>query len=61
MPKILAKGNFKIKALTYSFDTNEEQAAKLGWNVFGYDWNVVKDTMAVKFPVNLSVKKRSVC
>ena len=60
MPRILAKGNFKIKAMTYSFDTDEEQAAKLGGNVFGYDWDVKTDTMAVKFPVNLSVKKRSV-
>jgi hypothetical protein len=46
--------------MTYSFDTDEEQAAKLGGNVFGYDWDVKTDTMAVKFPVNLSVKKRSV-
>ena len=60
MPRILGKANFKIKAMTHSFDTDEEQAAKLGGNVFGYDWDVKTDTMAVKFPVNLSAKKRSV-
>ena len=32
----------------------------MGGNVCGYTWNVTEDIMGVKFPVNLSKKKRSV-
>ena len=60
MPQILSKGNFKVKAMTYSGDTDQSQINLLGSNVFGYIWHVTEDKMAVKFPVNLSQKKRSV-
>ena len=60
IPQILAKGNFKIKAMTYSGDTDQEEIDKLGGNIFGYEWNVSQDVLGVKFPVNLSRKKRSV-
>ena len=60
IPQILAKANFKIKAMTFSGDTDKEEIDKLGGNIFGYPWDVTKGVMAVKFPVNLSRKKRSV-
>ena len=60
MPQILSKGNFKVKAMTYSGDTDQSQIDLLGSNVFGYTWHVTEDKMAVKFPVNLSKKKRSI-
>ena len=37
-----------------------EQIEKLGTTIFGYVWNSVTDEMGVKFPVNLSKKRRSV-
>ena len=58
--QILAKGKFKMKGATYSGDTDQEQISKLGGNVCGYTWNVTEDILGVKFPVNLSKKKRSV-
>ena len=42
IPQILAKGNFKIKAMTYSGDTDHEEIDKLGGNIFGYEWSVPK-------------------
>ena len=60
MPQILAKGNFKLKAMVRSGGTDQEQIDKLGGNVFGYLWNVTEDMMGVRFPVNLSRKRRSV-
>jgi hypothetical protein len=60
IPQILEKGNLKVKAITFSGDTNKEQIDKLGGTMFGYTWNVPDDILAVKFPVNLSRKKRSV-
>ena len=43
-----------------SGDTNQEQIEKLGGNVFGYMWDVTNDVMGVRFPVNLSKKRRSI-
>ena len=60
MPQIFAKGNWKLKAMVHSGDTDQEQIDKLGSNVFGYFWDVTKDMLGVRFPVNLSKKKRSV-
>ena len=60
IPQILSKGKFKVKAMTYAGDTDQSQIDLLGSNVFGYIWQVTEDRMAVKFPVNLSKKKRSV-
>ena len=60
MPRIFAKGNWKMKAMVESGDTDQEQIDKLGSNVFGYLWDVTNDMMGVRFPVNLSKKKRSV-
>ena len=58
--EILAKGNFKIKAMTYSGDTDQEEIDKLGGNIFGYEWNVSQDVLGVKFPVKLNWHKMSV-
>ena len=60
IPQILGNGNFKMKAMVHSGDTDQEQIVKLGSNVFGYKWDVPNDNLAVQFPVNLSKKKRSV-
>ena len=60
IPQIFAKGNWKLKAMVESGDTDQEQIDKLGGNVFGYLWDVTNDVMGVRFPVNLSKKKRSV-
>ena len=46
--------------MTYSGDTDQSQIDLLGSNVFSYIRHVTEDRMAVKFPVNLSKKKRSV-
>ena len=60
VPEILSKGGFGIKAIVRSGEKDTEQIEKLGNSVFGYIWNVTADEMAVKFPVNLSKKRRSV-
>ena len=60
IPQILGGGNFKFKAAVRSGDTDEEQIAKLGNNVFGYYWNVTEDMLGVRFNVNLSKKKRGI-
>ena len=60
IPQIFAKGNWKLKAMVESGDTNQEQIEKLGGNVFGYMWDVTNDVMGVRFPVNLSKKRRSI-
>ena len=58
--KMLGKGGFKVKAIVRSGETDQEQIDKMGTSVFGYLWNAPEDQMGVKFPVNLSRKKRSV-
>ena len=58
--QILSKGGFKIKAIVKSGETDKEQINKMGTSVFGYEWDATHDVMAVKFPVNLSRKRRSV-
>ena len=49
-----------MKAIVRSGENDKEEIAKMGSSVFGYNWDAPTDKMAVKFPVNLSRKKRSV-
>ena len=49
-----------MKAITFSGDIDKEQIDKLGNNVFGYEWDVTDDRCGVRFPVNLSPKRRFV-
>ena len=58
--QILDKGGFKLKAIVKSGEQDVEQIEKLGTSIFGYVWNAEKDEIGVKFPVNLSKKRRSV-
>ena len=58
--QIMGKGGFKLKAIVRSGETDQEQIEKMGTSVFGYLWDAPEDEMGVKFPVNLSKKKRSV-
>ena len=58
--KILALGNFKIKAFAISGQTPNEESDLLGDKVLGYGYDLAKDNLSVKFPLNISPKKRSV-
>ena len=58
--QILGKGGFKLKAIVRNGETDQEQINKMGNSVFGYEWNAPEDIMGVRFPVNLSRKRRSV-
>ena len=60
IPQILGRGGFKLKAIVRSGERDQEQIDKMGTSVFGYVWDAPLDQMGVKFPVNLSRKKRSV-
>ena len=60
IPQILKRGGFKLKAIVKSGENDMAEIEKMGTSVFGYNWDAPSDTMSVKFPVNLSKKKRSV-
>ena len=60
IPQILGRGGFKLKAIVRSGERDQEQIDKMGTSVFGYVWDAPLDQMGVKFPVNLSRKRRSV-
>ena len=58
--KILALGNFKIKAFAISGQKKTDESDLMGNKALGYDYDIESDMMGVSFPVNLSRKKRSV-
>ena len=60
IPQILKRGGFKLKAIVKSGENDMTEIEKMGTSVFGYNWDAPSDIMSVKFPVNLSKKKRSV-
>ena len=60
LAKILEKGGFKIKALLIGGQEPNEESDLMGGKVLGYNYDVKNDRLSVKFPVNLSKKKRGV-
>ena len=60
LSKILALGNYKIKALTVSDSPNSEDSELMGNKVLGYNYDVEKDMLSLHFGINISKKKRSV-
>ena len=60
IPRILALGNFKVKAFSISGQEPTEESDLMGNKVLGYKYDLQGDMLAVTFPLNLSRKKRSV-
>ena len=60
IPQILALGNFGVKGMVRNRETDQEMADLLGNTALGYGWDARTDMLCVKFPVNLSKKKRGV-
>ena len=58
--QILGIGNFRIKAFGISGQKPTEESKLMGDKVLGYDYDIEKDMLAVKFNINLSKKRRSV-
>ena len=58
--QILALGNFRIKAFAISGQKLSEESDLLGDKILGYQYDLESDVMGVKFPINLSKKRRSV-
>ena len=58
--QILGKGNFKVKVMVQSGESDQEALDLLGNKVLGYYWDASNDMMAVVFPVNLHGKVRKV-
>ena len=60
LSKILALGNYKIKALTVSGSPKSEDSELMGNKVLGYNYDVEEDMLSLHFGINISKKKRSV-
>ena len=58
--KILALGNFKIKAYGVAGQKSTEESDLMRNKVLGYNYNLEEDMMSLTFPINLSRKRRSV-
>ena len=58
--QILAIGNFRIKAYAISGQKSTEESSLLGDKVLGYQYSLESDVLGVRFPINLSKKRRSV-
>ena len=58
--KILGLGNFKIKAYGISGQRPNVESDLLGDNILGYNYDLESDMLAVKFPLNISRKRRSI-
>ena len=60
LSKILALGNYKIKAMTVSGSKKSEDSDLMGNKVLGYTYDVEDDMLGLHFGMNISKKKRSV-
>ena len=60
MRQILDKGGLKMKVIVSTGEPDEAVKHLIGNKVLGYSWNATDDSMAVKFVVHLSNKKRKV-
>ena len=58
--RILGIGNFKVKAFGISGDAETEESELMGSKVLGYDYDLEKDMLSIKFSINLSKKRRSI-
>ena len=54
MSQILKGGGFSLKAIAVTGDPDNEALAKLSSSVLGHAYSTSKDTLAVKFRVNVS-------
>ena len=57
---IFKKGGFSMKAIAVSGQTPNAESDLMGGKVLGYNYDVQNYVLAVKFPINLSPKKRNV-
>ena len=58
MPEILKGGNFTLKAVALTGDPDDGALQKLSGTVLGLVYSTNKDTLAVKFRVNVSSRRR---
>ena len=58
--RIMALGNFKIKAFAVSGQVSTAESDLMGNKVLGYDSDIERDMLALTFRMNISKKKRSV-
>ena len=57
---IFKKGGFSMKAIAVSGQTPNAESDLMGGKVLGYKYDIQNDVLALKFPINLSQKKRNV-
>ena len=60
MPQILDGGKFKLKAIAVSLEPDGEALRKLSGSVLGHPYSTERDTLAVRFYVNVTAKKRGI-
>ena len=60
MPQILDGGKFKLKAIALSLEPDGEALRKLSGSVLGHPYSTERDTLAVRFYVNVTTKRRGV-
>ena len=58
MPEILDGGSFTLKAVALTGDPDDGALQKLSGTVLGLVYSTCKDTLAVKFKVNVSPRRR---
>ena len=57
---IFKKGGFGIKAIAVSGQKPTAETDLLGGKVLGYGYDIERDELALRFPINISQKKRNV-
>ena len=60
LAKILRKGSFNMKAIAIGGQEPNEESDLMGGKVLGYGYDIKEEMLAVRFPVNISKKRRSV-
>ena len=58
MPKILKQSNLVLKAVAVSGEPDGEALKKLSGSIFGLKFSTEMDTLAIKFGVNVSTRRR---
>ena len=58
MPRILAVGGYKVKAMCMSGEQDGAALEKLGGSVLGLGWSTATDVLEVRFKVNVTPHKR---
>jgi hypothetical protein len=58
MSQILGGGNFELKAIAVSLEPDGEALRKLSGSVLGHPYSTERDTLAVRFYVNVTTRRR---